>query len=157
MPGVGSSPLARGLLWSEAAGRALSGIIPARAGFTARWTPYNSGTRDHPRSRGVYTWLSTLSTRPVGSSPLARGLPVHERKRGAVGGIIPARAGFTIPVGPRSRAAPDHPRSRGVYGDVSESWEGSSGIIPARAGFTERVMPYGVPVRDHPRSRGVYS
>ena len=51
------------------------GIIPARAGFTLLESQLFIVTRDHPRSRGVYT--ATAGEAP----PLVR--------------IIPARAGFT--------------------------------------------------------------
>ena len=55
--------------------------------------------------------------------------------------IIPARAGFTRDVGPRSHEHRDHPRSRGVYAttrpvQAPRSWQGPP---------------------DHPRSRGVYT
>ena len=93
--GPGSSPLARGLRPVVRGEALLSGIIPARAGFTPvspRWSPPSS---DHPRSRGVYWGGGAWAGRPPGSSPLARGLrqgriPVRGDPR-----IIPARAGFT--------------------------------------------------------------
>ena len=71
------------------------GIIPARAGFTMRFTPRTPAPRDHPRSRGVYAEYYKSSDGKAGSSPLARGLlddncPVTMSAR-----IIPARAGFT--------------------------------------------------------------
>ena len=71
---VGSSPLARGLLVRFVFARGRGRIIPARAGFTALPPLLISGTRDHPRSRGVYGQrpMSRLISR--GSSPLARGL-----------------------------------------------------------------------------------
>ena len=92
----------------------------------------------------------------VGSSPLARGLPL---RRTAC----------------RRRRA-DHPRSRGVYSSYpcgTMALDGSSplarglrhrfggrgrrfGIIPARAGFTKRMEKSTSPSADHPRSRGVY-
>ena len=131
---------------------------------------------DHPRSRGVYWCGCSRALSRVGSSPLARGLHAGGVHQGAVGGIIPARAGFTAPRrAPRPRGR-DHPRSRGVYVETSSSLLLASGssplarglhslpgavepgvwIIPARAGFTlggslDRVLD-----RDHPRSRGVY-
>ena len=134
--GVGSSPLARGLL-------------------PGRCRKCSSG-RDHPRSRGVYSFVVSVVPTRSGSSPLARGLPDNEFAELDKTGIIPARAGFTT--GPRNRpAAPgDHPRSRGVYSlscPCLFAVAGSSplarglqlrcfrvvrpvGIIPARAGFT---------------------
>ena len=93
-----------------------------------------------------------------------------------MGGIIPARAGFTSPhpVLPLLRA--DHPRSRGVYrmgSGTSDPRLGSSPlarglpdtdlkdrfkarIIPARAGFTMTRILRPATSPDHPRSRGVY-
>ena len=94
---VGSSPLARGLRmeWTVFADRL--GIIPARAGFTSARNSKTSSPRDHPRSRGVYVEVLEVHRRPLGSSPLARGLPLDRRPDASVGGIIPARAGFTWP------------------------------------------------------------
>ena len=63
---------------------------------------------DHPRTRGVY-WVG-FDESPVqgGSSPHARGL-LHDHQ-GALdeGGIIPARAGFTL-------GDPWNPNGPGVY------------------------------------------
>ena len=93
-----------------------------------------------------------------------------------VGGIIPARAGFTHAGRAGRGQARDHPRSRGVYrrricwsgprrgssplarGLRSLPCEQNVGgrIIPARAGFTRRPRRAAGPPGDHPRSRGVY-
>ena len=95
----GSSPLARGLQLVAAGELALVRIIPARAGFTSDILAGAREYWDHPRSRGVYSWSRQASWPLSGSSPLARGLPPG-CGRGASGcGIIPARAGFTIPGG----------------------------------------------------------
>ena len=174
--GFGSSPLARGLRRRVDGVGAEVGIIPARAGFTARVPAPARVLWDHPRSRGVYGARLKPGARDRGSSPLARGLP--RRPGGRVGGvrIIPARAGFTRP--PPARRAPqaDHPRSRGVYPHTQTpvwSTEGSSPlarglrqvvesplpparIIPARAGFTRSCLVASGESGDHPRSRGVY-
>ena len=72
----GSSPLARGLHCGRLRQRLLRGIIPARAGFTARKPERCSQNWDHPRSRGVYGASWILHVRVRGSSPLARGLPL---------------------------------------------------------------------------------
>ena len=112
--------------------------------------------RDHPRSRGVYPARPSRSSWAMGSSPLARGLPVNLHL--ADGRVV------------------DHPRSRGVYVPHSVSfslWLGSSPlarglrravalpandrrIIPARAGFTINGETARADHGDHPRSRGVY-
>ena len=121
--------------------------------------------------------LNSLSATRSGSSPLARGLLCLMLSRDAVGGIIPARAGFTFYSIPQSPVIQDHPRSRGVYGcfsvwtdlpmgssplarglhDVANTRFGKFGIIPARAGFTSAQPPAWRRPRDHPRSRGVYA
>ena len=132
--------------------------------------------RDHPRSRGVYRHTGNVRLTRHGSSPLARGLHDDFLPGGWVGGIIPARAGFTsLGIG-GDFLSPDHPRSRGVYHlshRLIPSHYGSSplarglpspydrsrrgwGIIPARAGFTGSRPMGGVHSADHPRSRGVY-
>ena len=132
----GSSPLARGLLVPVPGVYDVSGIIPARAGFTASGPRPPSSWRDHPRSRGVYNsaaddvpyGMGSSRSRGVyflsawgaflapGSSPLARGLQLRCRRRPLRYGIIPARAGFTSRTEVRLVRLPDHPRSRGVYG-----------------------------------------
>ena len=153
----GSSPLARGLPRVQAHRPRRGRIIPARAGFTARW---RAATVAGP-----------------GSSPLARGLRGALPDDVAPARIIPARAGFTGYALVRTPSRRDHPRSRGVYGlavtndgnvcgssplarglpEITRDTPSARGIIPARAGFTCRSW---TPLRtagDHPRSRGVYS
>ena len=152
----GSSPLARGLLPIRPTVRTVSGIIPARAGFTSGCTAAPSATGDHPRSRGVYTCRCATRRTRLGSSPLARGLRTRPSRRRSRIRIIPARAGFTARDGRYPARFWDHPRSRGVYGITcgpAGSARGSSPlargllikqrkqpngfrIIPARAGFT---------------------
>ena len=173
---IGSSPLARGLRSVTSVDYGARRIIPARAGFTMVVGSRGTGKTDHPRSRGVYMRLNSLSATRSGSSPLARGLLCLMLSRDAVGGIIPARAGFTFYSIPQSPVIQDHPRSRGVYGcfsvwtdlpmgssplarglhDVANTRFGKFGIIPARAGFTFLDRCGYAPISDHPRSRGVY-
>ena len=131
-------------------------IIPARAGFTSPGRDYLEKEMDHPRSRGVYAFFSVGFACGLGSSPLARGLPVAGAETGHRRRIIPARAGFTpsfilIPCMGR-----DHPRSRGVYRRESRHPRRIVRIIPARAGFTNPHQNKTRPDQDHPRSRGVY-
>ena len=174
---AGSSPLARGLLWSPSRAGTRLRIIPARAGFTLQFLQRERAGRDHPRSRGVYGRIIRASRIWIGSSPLARGLPVAAHHYPARRGIIPARAGFTFESWSMLATVQDHPRSRGVYSChvlSSKSPAGSSPlargllnvvsgdhmalrIIPARAGFTVISVSMAVTRRDHPRSRGVYT
>ena len=93
---VGSSPLARGLQKVVHSNSLGIRIIPARAGFTDRRSLPAVQRGDHPRSRGVY-WPAALDAAGlVGSSPLARGLQFTTGGFLFSGGIIPARAGFTV-------------------------------------------------------------
>ena len=173
---MGSSPLARGLPFRGGARWVGSGIIPARAGFTAADARVGDGHGDHPRSRGVYRSASRAPSIGPGSSPLARGLLSPKRTVPQNRRIIPARAGFTEYAGSATTGDKDHPRSRGVYSGVQETAvkpSGSSplarglrvvprldslgcGIIPARAGFTRSGQGPHRGRSDHPRSRGVY-
>ena len=91
----GSSPLARGLLPMPDPGQRLTGIIPARAGFTTPTGVAPTSSSDHPRSRGVYPCGGVSTSSRSGSSPLARGLRGASPSRTAPPRIIPARAGFT--------------------------------------------------------------
>ena len=92
---AGSSPLARGLRRLLLQVTVQPGIIPARAGFTRSGTCTRLQDTDHPRSRGVYAATPRMAARIVGSSPLARGLPLFRAPECGAPGIIPARAGFT--------------------------------------------------------------
>ena len=92
----GSSPLARGLLPRRRPPPGRHRIIPARAGFTHAGGRHRRRRRDHPRSRGVYRTDGRRRQGAAGSSPLARGLRCSGGALGCGGGIIPARAGFTI-------------------------------------------------------------
>ena len=92
----GSSPLARGLRGYPFDLRGIAGIIPARAGFTPAAVLTILGSRDHPRSRGVYGRRGPSGVSWRGSSPLARGLPIESAVSSSAIWIIPARAGFTL-------------------------------------------------------------
>ena len=111
---------------------------------------------DHPRACGVYP-----------SSCVALW---------GLGGIIPARAGFTCYDHVREARQRDHPRACGVYplvADIGGVGAGSSPrvrglqdvdvaadpggwIIPARAGFTALWALSTALGWDHPRACGVY-
>ena len=172
----GSSPLARGLLYSAYSHSHSPRIIPARAGSTDGWGALLNTVGDHPRSRGVYYATYTGSSVACGSSPLARGILHEGYQRCDNVRIIPACAGFTVSTWDDFDTVGDHPRSRGVYmrmrwlgwrtagssplarglrGDLGGGGAGG-GIIPARAGFTPRPASQPNAPTDHPRSRGVY-
>ena len=131
----GSSPLARGLRIAEAVRLTLTGIIPARAGFTGLEALSIRGKLDHPRSRGVYECAHGNGFSSKGSSPLARGLPIAPFHVYRPGGITPARAGFTRPMPSRTASAWDHPRSRGVYRNPASTAARTLGSSPLARGL----------------------
>ena len=91
----GSSPLARGTLTLTGTIKALSGLIPARAGNTGSRRNAGLRPRAHPRSRGEHLEQSVGAVDAVGSSPLARGTRFGAALLSALSGLIPARAGNT--------------------------------------------------------------
>ena len=91
----GSSPLARGTLFSFCCGAAAPGLIPARAGNTVDIAAVHKPSRAHPRSRGEHSTSSAVLVSRLGSSPLARGTRWVTSWITDPCGLIPARAGNT--------------------------------------------------------------
>ena len=90
---VGSSPLARGTLFSVTTHVLLLRFIPAGAGNTLAAGGLLAPGSVHPRWRGEHDYFGAPNATAIGSSPLARGtlllrprvetsLPVHPRWRG---------------------------------------------------------------------------
>ena len=131
----GSSPLARGLLAPLARPPSCSRIIPARAGFTSTRVLLPWLSRDHPRSRGVYSDALIERIVEAGSSPLARGLRNPGPQDLPEPGIIPARAGFTMASASAAIGIWDHPRSRGVYGRAPPTRASCRGSSPLARGL----------------------
>ena len=155
LAGSGSSPLARGLPDRPPRLARESRIIPARAGFTPGGTGCATPRKDHPRSRGVYKRLGFQSVKCSGSSPLARGLRAVPDSVQNIGGIIPARAGFTTLRNAFIIDTRDHPRSRGVYRrriHVVRQFEGSS---PLARGLPDRARIAALIEGSSPLARGL--
>ena len=171
---TGSSPLARGPLWQDAATGHVRGLIPARAGTTSQLWPYSTASRAHPRSRGDHLKVVVRHISRAGSSPLARGPPCAADGYRRRSGLIPARAGTTKNSHGLHCKIRAHPRSRGDHcyrPAILRMGEGSSplargprveaakagevyGLIPARAGTTIIMTTSSQKERAHPRSRG---
>ena len=171
---TGSSPLARGPLGGSVSLRSNRGLIPARAGTTRDGFSSKTRSRAHPRSRGDHADACAAGLVNQGSSPLARGPQFYRREHRRKLGLIPARAGTTLPAGPRRMVCRAHPRSRGDHRKRQSARlkmpgssplargphaflfnrEKSPGLIPARAGTTPRRRPPVTRRGAHPRSRG---
>ena len=152
----GSSPLARGTRSSLSGSRSAFGLIPARAGNTClRW----AGRRlrwAHPRSRGEHPRRVVTHICEVGSSPLARGTPSGAVASAGAGGLIPARAGNTMPEMMMSGIIGAHPRSRGEHDRGNGESVYGLGSSPLARG-TQEASAAARRYRAHPRSRGEHS
>ena len=135
----GSSPLSRGIRGPGCSRYRRRGIIPALAGNTRSCGSWGMTARDHPRSRGEYSYTVTRDECYDGSSPLSRGIRRPRSSATAARRIIPALAGNTVGGGCAGCWCKDHPRSRGEYlGDTMAELipKGSSPLsrgIPRRA------------------------
>ena len=172
---VGAHPRSRGADTLTALGlTAKQGSSPLARGGLEQGSDAWLQARAHPRSRGADNSNERDSSVSRGSSPLARG----GRRLGCAGagrrGLIPARAGRTVPVRTMTRRVRAHPRSRGadaVSVALALVGEGSSplarggpgavrlraraiGLIPARAGRTRSHATRAPAAGAHPRSRG---
>ena len=170
-------------------------FIPARAGNTRMLGPVTSlppgssplarGTHTrprcswlawavHPRSRGEHQPQPSQPNPLCGSSPLARGTPLHPLHLAAHDRFIPARAGNTKCKTSNSMPRSVHPRSRGEHRMVchrpsrvcgssplargtrcrKRAKSALSRFIPARAGNTCWTCCRSTGSTVHPRSRG---
>ena len=135
----GSSPHTRGALRRTGPGRWVHRIIPAYAGSTGNSPPAAARKSDHPRIRGEhFARVDELVAEP-GSSPHTRGARVQVGILRVAGGIIPAYAGSTGSLLPRSAFPEDHPRIRGEHIVPTSRRRVSVWIIPAYAGSTSRA------------------
>ena len=110
---AGSSPLTRGKLKDAESHRDRARLIPAHAGKTTPPSPRPQAPRAHPRSRGENANKQRRAGNDSGSSPLTRGKLRARDPVQAVGGLIPAHAGKTLPQVPSQVGVGAHPRSRG--------------------------------------------
>ena len=131
---LGSSPRGRGKQTGNTLEGAVYGLIPARAGKTALESLLNCTARAHPRAGGENRWAREIGAPMGGSSPRGRGKLYARVCARELVGLIPARAGKTLPR--RALTAPPraHPRAGG---------ENATG------------MYHGTPIRgSSPRGRG---
>ena len=170
----GSSPLTRGKLDDEVAGKTVGGLIPAHAGKTQSDVNVENDSQAHPRSRGENHDKAVPDALADGSSPLTRGKRCHPGRRQHDFGLIPTHAGKTKALEVSLRRCGAHPRSRGENTATlirADDKKGSSPLtrgkrqrrkrptnpqrlIPAHAGKTSQCARVGIAGWAHPRSRG---
>ena len=155
--GWGSSPLARGTRLGCKVSGGSFGLIPARAGNTARAKGDKSENGAHPRSRGEHSIAPVFDTVRVGSSPLARGTRSQPVPDGITHGLIPARAGNTgTGRGSSGGCGGSSPLARGTLAGKGFGVS-RPGLIPARAGNTAWFLRITKSGGAHPRSRGEHA
>ena len=112
----GSSPRMRGSLMMYLLTPVGTGIIPAHAGLTRRYSTTSRRARDHPRACGAHRREHRVIYRHLGSSPRMRGSLDCLRVRVALLGIIPAHAGLTYTARrPTDGIMGSSPRMRGSH------------------------------------------
>ena len=94
--GVGSSPLARGILVLSYLSQLSQRIIPACAGNTKSDKYCQNLYWDHPRLCGEYLLSPSIWCVMLGSSSLVRGIRGRNGTKGLLDRIIPACAGNTL-------------------------------------------------------------
>ena len=151
---TGSSPHARGARAPDNLANLYRGIIPACAGSTGRSRRAAHRPRDHPRMRGEHCdWLDDQLA-AQGSSPHARGAPVHHEDGVGRLGIIPACAGSTLRFAPRSVGSRDHPRMRGEHVGVRSTSVTTSGSSPHARGALLALLALVIAARIIPACAG---
>ena len=111
----GSSPLARGTRLHSVPCGVRHRLIPARAGNTTISRATSMPPAAHPRSRGEHIQENEPMMVISGSSPLARGTLLMYLYSTTLGRLIPARAGNTPFLCPKTVGSQAHPRSRGEH------------------------------------------
>ena len=174
---AGSSPPVRGALPARMGQHRYLGLIPACAGSTFGHMLVRENDRAHPRPCGEHRRAPSRSSNQPGSSPPVRGALLAQHNLGFLLGLIPARAGSTVPDSAREAGNRAHPRPCGEHADIykiNPVDAGSSppvrgariftfgtltdrGLIPARAGSTCRCAMISASSRAHPRPCGDHS
>ena len=135
----GSSPPVRGAhmgLWVQLLG---AGLIPARAGSTARSRIVHLFHWAHPRPCGEHTTLLVVGKTRGGSSPPVRGARGFCCACVPVYGLIPARAGSTSARRSPARTGWAHPRPCGEHRQGINTYAAEQGSSPPVRGARRRV------------------
>ena len=112
---VGSSPQARGTHASAPTNVVIYRFIPAGAGNTEGHGHRVEEDPVHPRRRGEHIVTAAYQHSEIGSSPQARGTLTIATAPRICSRFIPAGAGNTLRLHPRSLKMSVHPRRRGEH------------------------------------------
>ena len=106
------------------------GLIPARAGKTSARSGTRATRRAHPRACGENGYTPGRDIYHFGSSPRVRGKLLGVGRVPVPPGLIPARAGKTLPCGHTEYCPEAHPRACGENGWLEGSAGGVEGSSP---------------------------
>ena len=134
---TGSSPRGRGKPGRGGGRGRASGLIPARAGKTARPSTASSGSSAHPRAGGENNDVGAALAAWFGSSPRGRGKRRGKVRLPVCARLIPARAGKTAPNGIKNFADGAHPRAGGENTRADTRSPGAAGSSPRGRGKLE--------------------
>ena len=151
---LGSSPLMRGIHYTQAKILIKYRIIPAHAGNTSSVRAGSFLCMDHPRSCGEYNTPTTVSYNLLGSSPLMRGIPYGAVCLTLTSRIIPAHAGNTEEYEEEEEEEEDHPRSCGEYAIGTSRQYISNGSSPLMRGIHDPLIVTCVILRIIPAHAG---
>ena len=135
---TGSSPRGRGKRIVPDVGDDRPRLIPARAGKTHALIIGRSSRPAHPRAGGENGDGHDVAAGPEGSSPRGRGKRARVLARAAMGGLIPARAGKTLPKRATRTWLPAHPRAGGENPRSHIEQSGTVGSSPRGRGKPAR-------------------
>ena len=171
---VGSSPRVRGKHIHIFPTQHIHRLIRARAGKTSARVASPARSAAHPRACGENDGFHDAVGGELGSSPRVRGKRPHPHRRGHRAGLIPARAGKTVPPSAEPPLGRAHPRACGENGEWGQALDPAHGssprvrgkrgglgaedhegrLIPARAGKTGGGRARCTASRAHPRACG---
>ena len=150
----GSSPLARGTVFSILLKPAVGRFIPAGAGNRLAVSPGSRKNTVHPRWRGEQVMKGFVNIPVRGSSPLARGTLRACLSRLRMFRFIPAGAGNTASLPLSFTLQPVHPRWRGEHVHQLRTGLAPRGSSPLARGTLERFCQSVVHLRFIPAGAG---
>ncbi len=130
----GLSPLARGTRRAAIGGRTGKRFIPAGAGNTTSFVVETGSSTVYPRWRGEHILYVLADKSRRGLSPLARGTQRVGNGAGMHGRFIPAGAGNTLMILPRSWPSAVYPRWRGEHRNQAVFKRRKHGLSPLARG-----------------------
>ena len=151
---LGSPPLTWGIpdLWGRIFNQL--GITPTYVGNTGYHFHKTLLVEDHPHLRGEYQRRPRRHRQPLGSPPLAWGIPKRRKKQWQITRITPTCVGNTTGHKPRHDRIQDHPHLRGEYVGEDNFIHVDLGSPPLAWGILNKMDTFSTIVRITPTCVG---